>query len=161
MVADASRTSPERAAAMKVMSAVAATVTGPKLLHAQANAVSASAKIRPPCAMACPLVMSSRTIIRARAQPRPCSTTSMPSAAEARSAAIMAATGSASGVGSAIGRTLLTDHPVSNWLGWLFALLLQLAQGDQFLRHDVQPLGDLVEVTLGRGACFLFLDLHS
>jgi hypothetical protein len=46
--ASAVRTSPRRAGAMNVMSAPAATVTGPQLLQAQANAVSAREKITPP-----------------------------------------------------------------------------------------------------------------
>lgn len=53
------------------MSHPAATVTGPQLLQAQANAVSARLKISPPWQMPCPLTMSSRTVIRVLAQPGP------------------------------------------------------------------------------------------
>jgi hypothetical protein len=50
---------------------VAATVTGPQLLQAQAKAVSARLKMMPPWHMACPLTMSSLTVIRVLAQPFP------------------------------------------------------------------------------------------
>ena len=48
MRASAVSTSPPLAGATKTMSHPAATVTGPQLLQAQANAVSARLKIKPP-----------------------------------------------------------------------------------------------------------------
>ena len=51
------------------MSALCATVTGPWELHANANAVSATAKVSPPCPMACPLTMSAVTCIDTVARP--------------------------------------------------------------------------------------------
>jgi hypothetical protein len=78
---------------MKTMSPPAATVTGPQLLQAQAKAVSASEKIIPPWQMAWPLTMSPRTVMVARAQPSPWSSSSMPSIREAASDAIIASTG--------------------------------------------------------------------
>ena len=90
--ASATSTSPARAGATNTISADAATVTGPKLLQAQANAVSASAKISPPCAMACPFTMSRRTVMRVTARPSPWSISSMPSPREAASFAIIAST---------------------------------------------------------------------
>ena len=82
------------------MSAEAATVTGPKLLQAQANAVSASAKISPPWAMACPFSMSSRTVMRVTARPSAWSTSSMPRRRDASSLAIIASTLGRSGTGT-------------------------------------------------------------
>jgi hypothetical protein len=61
-------------------------------LQAQANAVSASAKIRPPCAMACPFTMSPRTVMRVTARPSSWSISSMPRAREAASFAIIVST---------------------------------------------------------------------
>lgn len=56
---------------MNEMSPPAATVTGPRLLHAQAKTVSARAKIMPPWQDPWPFTMSSVTVIWARAQPSP------------------------------------------------------------------------------------------
>jgi hypothetical protein len=78
---------------MKTMSHPAATVTGPRLLQAQAKAVSAREKIIPPWPMPWPLTMSSRTVNWVRAQPSPWSSSSMPSIREAASDAIIASTG--------------------------------------------------------------------
>src|SRR6185503_17596883 len=94
------------------MSAEAATVTGPKLLQAQANAVSASVKIRPPWAMAWPFTMSSRTVMRVTARPSPWSTSSMPRRRDASSLAIMAST--LGRCGTVAPPLLQTERPVYN-----------------------------------------------
>jgi len=75
------------------MSAPAATVTGPQLLQAQANAVSAREKITPPWQTPWPFTMSSLTVIWARAQPSPWSSSSMPNSRDAASEAIIVSTG--------------------------------------------------------------------
>ena len=75
------------------MSHPAATVTGPQLLQAQAKVVSAREKIIPPWQMPWPLTMSSRTVMVARAQPSPWSSSVMPSVLEAASDAIIDSTG--------------------------------------------------------------------
>ena len=62
-------------------------------MQAQAKAVSATLKIMPPWQIPWPLTMSSRTVIRVRAQPSPCPTSSMPSIRDAASPAIIASTG--------------------------------------------------------------------
>ena len=71
------------------MSAPAATVTDSSSLQAIAKAVSARAKTRPPCVTAKPLVMSSRTVIETVAEPGSSRSTTMPSAADARSRCII------------------------------------------------------------------------
>jgi len=75
-------------------SAPAATVGAPTLLHAAAKAVSARQNTSPPCAIAWPLTMSGRTVMRATARPSPHESTTMPSARDASSDSIIAATGS-------------------------------------------------------------------
>ena len=67
----------------------AATVTTPWELQATAKALSARLATRPPCAVPWPLTMSSRTVIRTTARPSPQSTSSIPSARLASSAAHM------------------------------------------------------------------------
>src|ERR1700682_3136400 len=92
--ARASSTSPACDGATKMMSTAAATVVGPRLLQAHANAVSATANTKAPWVMSWPLTMSARTVILAVAAPSPTWVTSMPSAREAASPASIRATGS-------------------------------------------------------------------
>src|ERR1700726_403388 len=90
--ARASSTSPACDGATNVISTAAATVVGPWLLHAHANAVSATANTNAPWVMLWPLTMSERTVIVAVAVTSPISVTSMPSARDAASSASIRAT---------------------------------------------------------------------
>ena len=72
------------------MATAAATVAGPWLLQAKANALSASAKMKPPWQMPCPLHMSCRTVIVTVATPGSTAPSNMPSPWEARSFAYRA-----------------------------------------------------------------------
>src|SRR5271165_1735798 len=92
-VAVATRTSPSRTAVMKLMSAPAATVTGPSLLQAQANAVSASMNTNPPWQIEWPFSICIAIRIWTMAVPRPTCVSSMPSPRDAWSAANIAAAG--------------------------------------------------------------------
>ncbi len=73
------------------MSQACATVTWLRELQANANAESARQNTNPPCAIPCPLTMSSRTGISSRAVPSPTATSRIPSPALAVSSAHIAA----------------------------------------------------------------------
>src|SRR5579862_6344733 len=76
------------------MSTAAATVSGPWLLQAQANAVSATANTKAPWVMPCPFTMSGRIVMVAVAAPALTSCTSIPSARDAASPASIRVTAS-------------------------------------------------------------------
>src|SRR5580704_3049197 len=85
-VAVATSRSPLATGLMKLIVQCCATVRSPYELHANANAESASVKIKPPWAISWPLSMASPTVMVSVARPGATSTISIPSPRDAVSA---------------------------------------------------------------------------
>src|SRR6185312_14100586 len=111
--------SPSRPGLMKVMLPCAATAFSLWLLQAKAKAESASAKMKPPCAMRWPFTICGCTIMESVARPGPTSTIVMPSETEASSSFhIASAQAHARSSGDSVAFTFTSNSYYRSIPGW-------------------------------------------